>query len=422
MNLNIVSELKNRGLIHNLTKETEFLTILLEKKIKVYCGFDPTADSLHLGHLLPLICMKRFQKNGHKLVFLVGEATSLIGDPSFKEKSRKLNSIFHMEAFSKKIKHQIFNFFKRNKNSSNLTILSNLNWFKKMNLLDFLSNIGKYFSINSMINKESVKKRIKRIDQGIAFSEFSYSLLQAYDFLKLYQQKGVILQIGGSDQWGNISSGINLIRKVTKKKVFGLTIPLLMQSNGLKFGKTERGTIWLDSKKTSAYKFYQFWINVSDNNIYDYLRKFTFLKNSEIDNFEGKKNFEKHVFLAKQKLAENVTTLVHGKEKCESAKRITQSIFFNSIENMKKIDFFQLKQDGIPTVNLLNSDDLQEALVKSGLSSSRGQARNMILANAIYVNHKKEKNIKYKFNCQDKIFGKYTLLRRGKKSYCLICW
>lgn len=422
MKVDIISELKNRGLVHNLTKEIECSKIFLEKKIKVYCGFDPTADSLHLGHLLPLICMKRFQKKGHELVFLIGEATSLIGDPSFKKEARKSNSISSMHSFSKKIEIQISNFFKGNKNFSNLNIINNLTWFKKMNLLDFLSNIGRHFSINSMINKESVKRRIKRIDQGIAFSEFSYSLLQAYDFLKLYQKKGVILQIGGSDQWGNISSGINLVRKVTKKKVFGLTIPLLMRSNGVKFGKTESGTIWLDSKKTSSYKFYQFWINVSDIDVYDYLRKFTFLKNSEINDFESKKNFEKYLFLAKKKLAENVTTLVHGKEKCDSAERITQSIFLNNIEAMTEFDFFQLKQDGIPTVNLDSSDDLQEALVKSGLSSSKGQARNMILSNAIYINYVKERNVKYKFNYKDRIFGKYTLLRRGKKNYCLICW
>ncbi|WP_343153832.1 tyrosine--tRNA ligase [Buchnera aphidicola (Mindarus keteleerifoliae)] len=422
MSVDLISKLKSRGLIENITKVKELSKILLEKKIKVYCGFDPTADSLHVGHLLPLICLKRFLKNGHKLFILIGEGTGLIGDPSFKRKERKPNSVSYLNACSKKIENQLFNFFKKDKKFSNFKIVNNLNWYKNLYLLDFLSNIGKSFSVNSMINKEFVKKRIKRVDQGISFSEFSYNILQAYDYLYLHQRKGTVLQIGGSDQWGNISSGINLIKKITKKTVFGLTLPLLVSSNGLKFGKTENGTIWLDSKKTSSYKFYQFWINTSDHNLYDFLRKFTFLKSTEIDDFENKKNFKKYIFLAKKKLAENVTMLVHGKEKCDSAKRITHSIFFDNLEKMTEFDFSQLKQDGLPTVKLSKSDDLQQALVKSGLSSSRGQARNMILSNAVYVNHIKEKNVKYKFFCKDKIFGKYALLRRGKKSYCLLCW
>jgi tyrosyl-tRNA synthetase len=273
-----------------------------------------------------------------------------------------------------------------------------------------------------MINRESVKKRIISSNQGISFTEFSYNLLQAYDFTILNKKYSVTLQIGGSDQWGNIASGILLTRRLLNATVFGLTLPLLIQENGVKFGKTEIGTLWLDPKKTSPYKFYQFWINRSDTEILNFLKMFTFLSLNEIEDIKIN-NIEKNdVYLSRNILAESVTRLVHGETGVSAAKRISSFLFSKSLNNLILSDFQQLKQDGIPFIKLSGNEDLQQALVNSTLSPSRGQARNMIFSNAVYINNNIQRDIKYYFKNSDKIFGKFTLLRRGKKNYCLLCW
>ncbi len=418
---NLINKLRNRGLIFHITNEENLIQLMKNNSISLYCGFDPTEESLHIGHLLPLITLRRFQIAGHKPIVLIGEATSLIGDPSFKKKERVFDSNNNINLWIKKISKQISYFLDFNCGENSALLLNNKTWFDQVNILSFLTNVGKHFSINTMINKAAVKQRIIRADQGISFTEFSYNLLQAYDFFILHKTHQVYLQIGGADQWGNISSGMHLIHRKSRKEVYGLTVPLLIQPNGIKFGKTESGTVWLDPTKTSPYKFYQFWMNIDDSNIYYFLKLFTFMNLSEINLREQKKYINNQMINDKSYLAKNITRFVHGKEKLLAAERITEFLFLKSINNIQESDFQQLKQDGIPSINIDQIKDLQEALVLSSLAQSRTQAKNMIIANSISINTQKiQKN--HIFNNQDKFFGKFTLLSRGKKHHCLLCW
>ncbi|WP_343377738.1 tyrosine--tRNA ligase [Buchnera aphidicola (Formosaphis micheliae)] len=419
----LISELMERGCISQCTDKIELLNSVKNKTLSIYCGFDITADSLHIGHILPLICLKRFQIVGHKPIVLLGQATSLIGDPSFKLEERILNTEESILIWKEKISKQISLFLDFNCDKNNAKIVNNKDWFNNMNILTFLRKVGKHFSVNQMMNKESVKRRIVSENQGISFTEFSYSLLQAYDFSELNRKYSVTVQIGGSDQWGNIISGVLLTRKLFNRKVFGLTLPLLTQSNGIKFGKTETGTLWLDPEKTTPYKFYQFWINRSDIDIINFLKYFTFLSVNEIHS-RWKVNMENNddYWSAKVILAEHMTRLIHGNQGLLAAKRISSCLFSGSIENMLLTDFEQLKQDGIPYVELSGHEDLVQSLINSTLATSRTQAYNMINSNAVYVNNKMINNTKYYFKNDDKIFGKYSLLRRGKKNYYLLCW
>ncbi|BAB12839.1 tyrosine--tRNA ligase [Buchnera aphidicola str. APS (Acyrthosiphon pisum)] len=418
---NFISRLHNRGLISHITNEDNLSKLIENKSISLYCGFDPTEESLHIGHLLPLIMLKRFQIAGHRPIILIGGATSLIGDPSFKEKERVFNSNYNVNIWTEKITKQISCFLDFNCGKNSAVLLNNNTWFKQINILSFLRDVGKYFSVNTMINRAAVKQRITRPDQGISFTEFSYNLLQAYDFFILNQQYQADLQIGGADQWGNISSGMHLIHRKTKRVVYGLTVPLLIQSNGIKFGKTESGTIWLDSNKTSPYKFYQFWMNIEDANVYYFLKLFTFIKVSEINKLEKNKNIKNQIINDKSLLAKHITQLVHGKEKLLAAERITKFLFLKNTTHIEESDLQQLKQDGIPFIEVSNVKDLQEALVLTSLAQSRTQAKNMIISNSISINTEKiRKN--HIFHEKDKLFGKFTLLSRGKKQHSLLCW
>ncbi|ANZ22789.1 tyrosine--tRNA ligase [Buchnera aphidicola (Diuraphis noxia)] len=419
---NLINTLYDRGLISHITHKDNLQKLLQSNFISLYCGFDPTEESLHVGHLLPLIVLKRFQMLGHKPIVLIGGATSLIGDPSFKQKEREFYCSKNIDIWTKKISKQISCFLDFNCGRNSALLLNNNKWFKKINILSFLREIGKYFSINTMINRSSVKQRISRPDQGISFTEFSYNLLQAYDFFLLNQMHEVNLQIGGADQWGNISAGMHLINRKSKKEVYGLTVPLLTQSNGVKFGKTESGTIWLDANKTSPYKFYQFWMNIEDKNIYNFLKMFTFISLSEIKKKEEQKYIDNKIIEDKTDLAKNITRFIHGEEKLLAVERITEFLFLKGLQNITESDLQQLKQDGIPAIKVEKKiKDLQEALVLASLATSRTQAKNMIFANAISINTQKIK-INHLFKNQDKLFGKFTLLSRGKKNHCLICW
>ncbi|CAL4318857.1 tyrosine--tRNA ligase [Buchnera aphidicola] len=419
---NILNYFKKRKLISQITNNKKVEEILKKKKISIYCGFDPTADSLHIGHILPLLCLKKFQMQGHTPIVLIGGATSLIGDPSFKSKERSLFSYSHVLQWIEKIKKQIFLFLDFSDIPNKAIIVNNYDWFKKLNILFFLRDIGKNFSINHMINKESVKNRISR-EQGISFTEFSYSLLQAYDFSILYKKYKVFLQIGGSDQWGNITSGIHLTNILHKKEVFGLTIPLLKKSDGKKFGKSSSQTIWLDSKKTSPYAFYQFWINVKDSDVYNYLKYFTSLSIKEIQQIKLQDNFKKKKFKSKEILAEKMTSLVHGKSNFLSAKNNTLVFFSRNIKNLNEKIFRKLKKNNAPTLNLEHSEkNLKDILVRTKLAFSKNHARNLIASHAISINYRKETNIHYIFKSSDKLFKKYTLLSRGKKNFYLLIW
>ncbi|MCW2254985.1 tyrosyl-tRNA synthetase [Providencia alcalifaciens] len=419
---NLIKQLQERGLVAQVTDEDALAEKLAQGPISLYCGFDPTADSLHLGHLVPLLCLKRFQLAGHKPVALVGGATGLIGDPSFKASERKLNTAETVQEWVDKIRNQVSPFLSFDCGDNSAALANNYDWFGKMDVLTFLRDIGKHFSVNQMINKEAVKQRLNRDDVGISFTEFAYNLLQGYDFANLNKEYGVALQIGGSDQWGNITSGIDLTRRLHQNQVFGLTVPLITKSDGTKFGKTEGGAVWLDPKKTSPYKFYQFWINTADADVYRFLKFFTFMELNEIDALEEEDKSSGKAPRAQYVLAENVTRLVHGDEGLAAARRITDSLFFGSVGDLTEEDFKQLAQDGMPSITLEDGADLQQALVDSELTPSRGQARTAISSNAVAVNGQKQSEPMYVFNDADRLFGRFTLIRRGKKNDCLINW
>jgi tyrosyl-tRNA synthetase len=395
---------------------------LAQGPLSLYCGFDPTADSLHLGHLVPLLCLKRFQLAGHRPVALVGGATGLIGDPSFKAVERKLNTTETVQEWVEKIRRQVSPFLDFDCGENSAIAANNYDWFGNMNVLTFLRDIGKHFSVNQMINKEAVKQRLNREDSGISFTEFSYNLLQGYDFAALNKQYGVELQIGGSDQWGNITSGIDLTRRMHQNTVFGLTVPLITKADGTKFGKTEGGAIWLDPAKTSPYKFYQFWINTADADVYRFLKFFTFMPIEEINALAIEDANSGTAPRAQYVLAQQVTRLVHGEAGLAAAVRITESLFSGSLQDLTADDFAQLALDGMPTISLPAGADLQQALVDAELVPSRGQARTMITSKAVTINGEKQYAADYIFTDEDRLFNKYTLVRRGKKNYCLISW
>ncbi|AKJ42234.1 tyrosine--tRNA ligase [Pragia fontium] len=419
---NLIKQLQERGLVAQVTDEEALSERLAQGPIALYCGFDPTADSLHLGHLVPLLCLKRFQLAGHQPVALVGGATGLIGDPSFKAAERKLNTEDTVGDWVNKIRQQVSPFLDFDCGTNSAKMANNYDWFGGMKVLTFLRDIGKHFSVNAMINKEAVKQRLNRDDSGISFTEFSYNLLQAYDFASLNKEHGVELQIGGSDQWGNITSGIDLTRRMNQQQVYGFTVPLITKSDGTKFGKTEGGAIWLDPKKTSPYKFYQFWINTADADVYRFLKFFTFMSIEEINALEEEDKNSGKAPRAQYVLAEQVTRLVHGEQGLEAAQRITQSLFSGNLSDITEDDFAQLAQDGMPAIELENDADLQQALVTAELVPSRGQARTMISSNAVTINGEKQSSPEYTFTDGDRLFNRYTLLRRGKKHYCLILW
>lgn len=420
--INLIKQLQERGLVAQVTDEDALAERLAQGPISLYCGFDPTADSLHLGHLVPLLCLKRFQLAGHKPVALVGGATGLIGDPSFKATERKLNTSDTVQEWVDKIRNQVSPFldFDCGKNSASLA--NNYDWFGQMDVLTFLRDIGKHFSVNQMISKEAVKQRLNRDDVGISFTEFAYNLLQAYDFANLNSEHGVELQIGGSDQWGNITSGIDLTRRFNQKQVFGMTVPLITKADGTKFGKTEGGAVWLDPKKTSPYKFYQFWINTADADAYRFLKFFTFMELDEIAALEEEDKNSGKAPRAQYILAEKVTELVHGAQGLAAARRITDSLFSGAVADLTEADIEQLAQDGMPTIELTEGADLQQALVDAQLVPSRGQARTTISSNAVSINGQKQAEPMYVFSTEDRLFNRFTLFRRGKKNDCLIIW
>lgn len=419
---NLIEQLQERGLVAQLTDEEALAERLAQGPITLYCGFDPTADSLHLGHLVPLLCLKRFQLAGHRPVALVGGATGLIGDPSFKAAERKLNTEETVAEWVEKIRQQVSPFLDFDCGENSAAMANNYDWFGGMKVLTFLRDIGKHFSVNAMINKEAVKQRLNRDDSGISFTEFSYNLLQAYDFACLNESLGVELQIGGSDQWGNITSGIDLTRRLHQKQAYGFTVPLITKSDGTKFGKTEGGAVWLDANKTSPYKFYQFWINTADADVYRFLKFFTFMSLEEIDALEEEDKNSGKAPRAQYVLAEKVTKLVHGEAGLQAAQRITDSLFSGNLADLTEQDFAQLAQDGMPVIELEKGADLQQALVSAELVPSRGKARTMISSNAVTINGEKQSNPEYAFGDSDRLYNRYTLLRRGKKYYCLIVW
>ncbi|MFK7089843.1 tyrosine--tRNA ligase [Chromobacterium violaceum] len=418
----LLQDLEARGLIAQTTDMAALQELLNKESVTLYCGFDPTADSLHIGSLVPILMLKRFQQAGHRPVALVGGATGMIGDPSFKAAERKLNTPDVIEGWVEKIRKQVEPFLSfEGENAA--VMANNYDWFGKMNALEFLRDIGKHFSVNAMIKKESVQQRINRDDQGISYTEFSYSLLQGYDFAELNQRLGCKLQIGGSDQWGNITAGTDLTRRLNQTQVYGLTMPLVTKADGTKFGKTESGTIWLDAKKTSPYAFYQFWLGTADADVYKFLRYFSFLSVDEIASIEEADKSREGKPEGQRILAEQVTELVHGKAALEAAQRITHSLFSNDLTSLTADDFAQLAQDGLPTIKLDRSaSGLIDALAAGGLAKSKSEARTFIQSGAVSVNGIKVDSLEHAIGDGERLFGQYSLLKRGKKLYALVDW
>lgn len=430
--MSVIQDLQSRGLIAQTTDIEALDALLNEQKIALYCGFDPTADSLHIGHLLPVLALRRFQQAGHTPIALVGGATGMIGDPSFKAAERSLNSAETVAGWVESIRNQLTPFLSFEGDNAAI-MANNADWFGKMNCLDFLRDIGKHFSVNAMLNKESVKQRIDRDGAGISFTEFAYSLLQGYDFAELNKRHGAVLEIGGSDQWGNITAGIDLTRRLHQKQVFGLTLPLVTKSDGTKFGKTEGGAVWLNAKKTSPYQFYQFWLKVADADVYKFLKYFTFLSIEEIDAVEAKDQASGSKPEAQRILAEEMTRLIHGEEALAAAQRISESLFAEDQSQLTESDFEQLALDGLPAFEVSDGINAVEALVKTGLAASNKEARGFVNAKAVLLNGKpaeannpnhaaERPDDAYLLTDEHKRFGKYTILRRGKRNHALLVW
>ena len=424
----LIADLQSRGLVAQTTGEGAFVEHLAEQRV-LYCGFDPTADSLHIGSLVPLLALRRFQLAGHKPIALVGGATGLIGDPSFKAQERQLNTPDIVAGWTERLRQQVSRFVDLDSGSCSAEVASNLDWMGNMPVLEFLRDVGKHFAVNAMIQKESVKTRIEREGEGISYTEFSYMLLQSYDFVELYKRYGCTLQIGGSDQWGNITGGIDLVRRMHRVSAFGLTLPLVTKSDGTKFGKTESGTIWLDPKKTSPYAFYQFWVNVADLDVYRFLRYFTFLSLSELIEIERADQLVQGKKSAQAILAREVTRLVHGEEGVEAAERISAALFAGSLDQLTEDDMEQLALDGMPSSDIdVAGLTLIDALVDSGLALTprgevtQGQARKFIRDGAVRVNGEQQKDEGLSLNRADAYYGHYHLLRRGKKHFHLLRW
>ena len=386
----LIEELTQRGLVAQYSGDQDLLKHLDESRT-LYCGFDPTADSLHIGSLVPLLVLKRFQDAGHRPIVLVGGSTGLIGDPSFKAEERKLNSPETVAGWVDKLKRQTSQFVNFDDQSPIAAkAVNNLDWTAGVDVLDFLRNVGKHFSINTMIQKESVKQRLAREGAGISFTEFSYSLLQGWDFAELNRRYDCTLQIGGSDQWGNIVSGIDLSRRQNQSQCFALTVPLVTKADGSKFGKTESGTIWLDAAKTSPYSFYQFWLNIADADVYKFLRYFTFLSLAEISDIEIEDKAASGRPKAQGILAREATTLVHGDDGLNAALRITEAMFSGELSDLSEQDFEQLCQDGLPSSSLSDLDlqdkPLTNLLVEAGMVKSGREVKDALSRNSVLIN------------------------------------
>lgn len=423
----LLRELQQRELIFQIAGEDNLPGWLDGGTRSLYCGFDPTADSLHIGSLVPLLMLRRFQLAGHRPIALVGGATGLIGDPSFKAQERQLNTPDIVESWVEKLSQQVSRFVDFDAGPQSAVVVDNLQWTRNLDVLTFLRDVGKHFSINAMIQKESVKQRIEREGSGISFTEFAYMILQSYDFAELYQRYDCGLQLGGSDQWGNITGGIDLTRRLHGGQVYGLTMPLITKSDGSKFGKTESGTIWLDAARTSPYSFYQFWLSVADDDVYRFLRYFTFLPVIDIAEIERTDAQRSGRPEAQRILAEEVTRLVHGDEGLAAAERITESLFSGELGGLSEQDLKQLMLDGLPSSPIKESElpeTLTQLLTEAGLAASGKQIKDALQRSAVIVNGRPlamadNAAVREVFAREQALFGRFYLVRVGKKKYHL---
>lgn len=412
----LLEDLKWRGLIYQQTDEEGLEKLLNEEKISLYVGVDPTADSMHIGHIVPLITMRRFQQAGHRPVLLVGGATGMIGDPSGRSTERNLLSKEQIEknvAGLKKQMERIFDFGDDKENGA--ILVNNYDWISKMNVIDFLRDYGKLINVNYMLAKDTIASRL---ETGISFTEFSYTLLQGIDFNHLYDHYNVRLQIGGSDQWGNITTGLEIIRKThdDEAKAYGITMPLITKADGTKFGKTAGGAVWLDPEKTSPYEFYQFWINTADADVVKYLKIFTFLSKEEIEELAESVEKEPHLRKAQKALAEEMTRLIHGDEALETAKRITEALFSGDLKSLSASEMRDAFKD-VPTAEMAKEDkNIVDLLVEAKICPSKRQAREDVKNGAISINGDKVTDLDYIVGGKDRLDDEFTIIRRGKRN------
>ncbi len=427
--MDFIEELQWRGLIHDMIPGTDEL--LRKEKVTGYVGFDPTADSLHIGNLVPIIILMHFQRAGHKPLAVIGGATGMIGDPSGKSAERNLLDEETLRKNEAGVKKQLERFLDFDPSKPNATeMLNNYDWTKDLKLIDFVRNIGKHITVNYMMAKDSVKKRLNPgadNQSGMSFTEFTYQLFQGYDFLHLYRTKNCVIQMGGSDQWGNITTGTELIRRIEGGKAYALTVPLITKSDGTKFGKTESGNVWLDPERTSPYKFYQYWINTSDEDAENYIKIFTFLEKPEIEALIAEHRQAPHRRILQKRLAQEVTRMVHGEEALKQAEEASGILFGKNVtEALKNLDEKTLLEifEGVPggdlPRSLLNKNpEIQQILTESGFMPSGNEARRALKENSVSVN-KQKVGADYRLSPSDLIQNRYVLLQRGKKKYFLL--
>ena len=418
--MHIFDELKERGLVFQTTDEEALRKALAEGNVSFYSGYDPTADSLHLGHLVPILVMKHLQLAGHKPYALVGGATGLIGDPSFKDTERSLQTKDTVEGWVRSIQAQVSRFLDFENGDNKAEMVNNYDWFSDISFIDFLRDVGKYFTVNYMMSKESVKKRI---ETGISYTEFAYQIMQGYDFFELNRQYGVTLQIGGSDQWGNMTAGTELLRRKADKTAHVITVPLITDATGKKFGKSEGNAVWLNADKTSPYEMYQFWMNVMDADAVRFLKIFTLLPLDEIEEIGKQFEAAPHERLAQKILAREVVILVHGEKAYKEALNITEQLFAGNIKNLS---VKELKQGlrGVPNYQVKANDNLNivELLVTAGVVNSKRQAREDVQNGAIYINGERIQDLDYTLADADKLENELTVIRRGKKKYFVLTY
>ncbi|HCX0323773.1 TPA: tyrosine--tRNA ligase [Staphylococcus aureus] len=413
----LIEDLKWRGLIYQQTDEQGIEDLLNKEQVTLYCGADPTADSLHIGHLLPFLTLRRFQEHGHRPIVLIGGGTGMIGDPSGKSEERVLQTEEQVDKNIEGISKQMHNIFEFGTDHG-AVLVNNRDWLGQISLISFLRDYGKHVGVNYMLGKDSIQSRL---EHGISYTEFTYTILQAIDFGHLNRELNCKIQVGGSDQWGNITSGIELMRRMYgQTDAYGLTIPLVTKSDGKKFGKSESGAVWLDAEKTSPYEFYQFWINQSDEDVIKFLKYFTFLGKEEVDRLEQSKNEAPHLREAQKTLAEEVTKFIHGEDALNDAIGISQALFSGDLKSLSAKELKDGFKD-VPQVTLSNdTTNIVEVLIETGISPSKRQAREDVNNGAIYINGERQQDVNYALAPEDKIDGEFTIIRRGKKKYFMV--
>lgn len=419
----LLEELEARGLVADVTHRAQLAEHLASGVRTIYCGFDPTADSLHVGSLLPLLALRRVQLAGHRPIVLIGGGTGLIGDPSGKTGERPLSPADQVAAWAERLKAQVSRFVEFGPGPSGARLLDNYAWLSGLMVIPFLRDIGKEFPVGAMIARESVRARLGRADVGLSYTEFSYQVLQAYDFLTLFREHGCTVQIGGTDQWGNITAGTELIRRLTGGQAYGLTLPLVTKADGTKFGKTESGTVWLDAARTSPYEMYQFWLNTADADVVRYLKYFTFLPLARIAELEAATARAPERREAQRVLAEEVTALVHGKAAMEEARRISEALFTGDVRALTAEQVAQAVR-GIPTTALPAAPatpvSLVEVLVATGLAGSRRAARELIGTGAVHVNGERVKDVEAVVSRETALHGQFLIIRKGRRTYRVV--